>query len=122
MSSDPSIDEDTAEDIQEDIEQADDDVTRTQRWWAYIQLAALFGGVIAVGVAAVAVGIITPDITLTATVNVGWIVEWAVIGFIAAFLIYVFALIAIALPGSILSLLGGLAYGAAKAGGFIEEE
>lgn len=119
---DPSIDEDTAEDIQQDIDQADEDVTRTQRWWAYAQLAALFGGVILAGVAAVAFGIVDPSITVSATVDIGWVVEYAIIGFIGAFLLYVFALILIALPGSILSLLGGLAFGVAQAGGYIDDE
>jgi uncharacterized membrane protein YdjX (TVP38/TMEM64 family) len=119
---DPSIDEDTAEDIQQDLDQADEDVTRTQRWWAYAQLAALFGGVILAGVAAIAFGIVDPSITVSASVNIGWIVEYAIVGFVAAFLLYVFALILIALPGSILSLLGGLAFGVAQAGGYIEDE
>jgi len=119
---DPSIDEDTAEDIQQDIDQADEDVTTEQRWWAYAQLAALFGGVILAGVAAVAFGVVDPSITVSATVDIGWVVEYAIIGFIGAFLLYVFALILIALPGSILSLLGGLAFGVASAGGYIEDE
>jgi len=118
----PSIDEDTAEDIQQDLDQADEDVTRTQRWWAYAQLAALFGGVILAGVASVAFGIVDPSITVSASVNIGWVVEYAIIGFVGAFLLYVFALILIALPGSILSLLGGLAFGVAQAGGYIEDE
>jgi uncharacterized membrane protein YdjX (TVP38/TMEM64 family) len=119
---DPTIDEDTAEDIQQDIDDADEDVTRTQRWWAYAQLAALFGGVILAGVAAVAFGIVDPSITVSATVDIGWVVEYAIIGFVGAFLLYVFALILIALPGSILSLLGGLAFGVASAGGYIDDE
>jgi len=119
---DPSIDEDTAEDIQQDIDDADEDVTRTQRWWAYAQLAALFGGVLLAGVAAVAFGIVDPSITVSASVNIGWVVEYAIIGFVGAFLLYVFALILIALPGSILSLLGGLAFGVAQAGGYIDDE
>jgi len=120
-SDDPTIDEDTAEDIQQDLDQADEDVTRTQRWWAYAQLAALFGGVILAGVAAVAFGIVDPSVTVSASVNIGWVVEYAVVGFVGAFLLYVFALILIALPGSILSLLGGLAFGAAQAGGYIDD-
>jgi len=119
---DPSIDEDTAEDIQQDIDQADEDVTTEQRWWAYAQLAALFGGVILAGVAAVAFGIVDPSISVSASVNIGWVVEYAIIGFVGAFLLYVFALILIALPGSILSLLGGLAFGVAQAGGYIDDE
>jgi len=119
---DPSIGEDTAEDIQQEIDDADEDVTRTQRWWAYIQLAALFGGVLLAGVAAVAFGIVDPSISVSASVNIGWVVEYAIIGFVGAFLLYVFALILIALPGSILSLLGGLAFGVAQAGGYIDDE
>jgi uncharacterized membrane protein YdjX (TVP38/TMEM64 family) len=122
MSSDPSIDEDTAEDIQQDVEQADEDVTRLQRWSAGIQLAILFGATGLAFAGAVYFGYINPDITVTATVNAGWIIEYAIIGFVAAFLLYVFTLIIIWLPGSVLSLLGGLAFGAAKAGGYIDED
>jgi len=121
MSSNPSLDEESAEDIQQDLDQADEDVTRTQRWWAYIQLAALFGGVIVAGALSVAFGIVSPDITVTASVNISWAVEYLIIGFAGAFLLYVFALILIALPGSILSLLGGIAYGLAEAGGYIDD-
>lgn len=116
MSSDQSID-----DIEEDIEQADDDVTRTQRWWAYAQLALLFGGTLAGVVAAVAFGFVDPQISVQATINIGTYIEYLFVGFAALFLLYVLALVLIALPGSILSLLGGLAFGIAKAGGYLDD-
>lgn len=121
MSDNPSIDEGAADEIQQDIEQPDEDVTRTQRWGAGIQLAILFGSIGLALAGAVYFGYIQPDITVTATVDAGWILEYLVAGVVAAFLLYVFTLIVIWLPGSILSLLGGLAYGAAKAGGFIDD-
>ena len=117
-----SIDEETAQDIRDDFKTSDEDVSRWQRIGAGVQLAILFSGVgIALG-ASVYFGYIDPQITVLATVNAGWVFEYFIIGFIAAFLLYVFALIVMVLPGSVLGLLGGLAYGAAVAAGLVDNE
>jgi hypothetical protein len=114
-----SIDEETAQDIRDDFETSDEDVSRWQRIGAGVQLAILFSGVgIALG-ASVYFGYIDPKITVLATVNAGWVFEYFIIGFTAAFLLYVFTLIVMVLPGSVLKLLGGLAYGAAVAAGLV---
>jgi len=118
---DGQLDEDTAESVQEDLAESDEDVTRSQRWAAGLQLAVLFGGIGAAAAAAVATGIIDPQITLTATVDVGQAVELLVFGFVALFLLYVLTLIIIWLPGSVLGALGGVAFGLAKSAGYVEE-
>lgn len=115
------VDEDTAKDVQESLEESDEDVTRSQRWAAGIQLALLFGGIGAAGAAAVATGIVDPQISLQATVDVGQPVELLVYGFVALFLLYVLTLIIIWLPGSVLGALGGVAFGLAKSAGYIDD-
>ena len=121
MTNDPSINEDTAENIREDVEQADDDVTTRMRWTAGAKLAVLFGSMAGALALAVQLGYIQPAVTVEATLDIGWVVEYLVAGLAGLFLLYVATLIVIWLPGSVLSLLGGLAYGAAQAAGYIED-
>lgn len=116
------VDEETAEDVQQSLEESDEDVTRSQRWAAGIQLTLLFGGIGAAGAAAVATGIVDPQVTLQATVDVGQAVELLVYGFVALFLLYVLTLIIIWLPGSVLGALGGVAFGLAKSAGYIDDD
>lgn len=115
------IDEDTAKDIQEDLEQADEDVTRGMRLTAGIQLFLFFAGIIGAIALAVTTGIISPSFVVNATVNIGWIVEYVVIAVAAVFVIYLFTLLLILMPGSIMKLFGGLAYGIAVAAGLVDE-
>ena len=122
MSNDPSIDRDTAEDIRDDIEAADDDVSTRMRWTAGAKLALLFGGIGTAVVVAIWTGIIDPSVSVEATVDASGPATLLVYGVVVAFLIYVGSLIVIWLPGSVLSLLGGLALGAAHAAGYIDEE
>jgi hypothetical protein len=117
---DPSVDEDTAEDIQEDLAESDEDVSTAMRLSAGVQLVVLFVAIAGALAIAVHAGFITPSIVVSATVNIGWIVEYLIIAITAAFIIYVFALLIIVLPGSVLNFLGGLAYGAAVAAGLVD--
>jgi uncharacterized membrane protein YjjP (DUF1212 family) len=119
---DSKVDEETAEDIQEDLAESDEDVSRVMRLSAGVQLVVLFVAIAAALVLAVLSGLITPSIAISATVNIGWVVEYLIIALAAAFIIYVFALLIIVLPGSVLDFLGGLAYGAAVAAGLVETE
>jgi len=116
------IDEETAQGIREDFETSDEDVSRWQRIGAGVQLAILFSGVGIALAASVYWGYIDPQITVLATANVGWVFEYLIIGFAAAFLLYVFTLIVMVLPGSVLGLLGGLAYGAAVSAGLVNDD
>lgn len=116
------IDEDEAKDIQQDIAESDEDVSTLMRLSAGAQLVGLFV-FIAIGILfAVLAGIIAPSIVITATINVGWVIEYIIIALAAAFVLYVFALVIIVLPGSVLNLLGGLAYGAAVAAGLVDSD
>lgn len=119
---DKTLDDEDAQEIQEDLAASDEDVSFWQRLSAGAQLALLFtalgGGI----VAGVITGIIDPYIEIIATINIGWIIEYLVGGIAALFLLYVFSLILIWLPGSIISGLAGLAYGIAKQQGLISDE
>lgn len=119
---DQKVDEDTAKDIQEDLEESDEDVTTAMRLSAGVQLVALFIAIGAALILAVTTGIITPSIAIAATINIGWVIEYLIIAIVAAFILYVFALLIIVLPGSVLNFLAGLAYGAAVAAGLIDTE
>jgi branched-subunit amino acid transport protein len=116
------IDEDTAKEIQEDIEEADEDVTREMRLTAGIQLFLFFAGIIGAIALAVTTGIISPSLVVNATINIGWIVEYLVIAVVAIFIIYLTTLLLIVMPGSIMNFFAGLAYGAAVAAGFVDED
>ncbi|AFH21985.1 hypothetical protein OSG_eHP14_00025 [environmental Halophage eHP-14] len=120
--SESQIDQDTAEDIQTEAEQADEDVTKEQRWWAYLQLAVIFG-IIAGGIAlAIYLDVIALSLTLSADASVGWVLEYLVAGIVAAFLLYIAMLILIAAPGSIISLGASVAYGIAESQGLIDDD
>jgi len=59
--------------------------------YSYAYLSALFA-VIAGGLAAsVYFGYLTPDVTVTATLSVGWVLEYAVAGMVALFFLWTFA-------------------------------
>lgn len=117
----PDIEEDDAKEIKEDFESADEGISTKMRLTAGAQLVILFVAVVAGIALSISTGLITPSIVITATVNIGWIVEYLVIAVSGAFVLYVFTLLVIVMPGSILNLLGGLAYGAAVAAGLVEE-
>jgi len=116
-----SIDDGTAEDIQAEAEEADEDVTTRQRWWAYVQLATLFTIIAGTLAAAVWFDIIALSLTLSADASIGWVLEYLVAGIVAAFLIYVAMLLLIAAPGSIISLGASVAYGIAESQGLIND-
>lgn len=116
------VDEDIAKEVQEDIAESDEDVTGLMRLGAGAQLAFLFISIIGALVAGVYFGYINPDVTLVASINIGWVLEYLIIGISAAVVIYIFALVLIVLPGSVLNALAGIAYGIASAGGYIDDE
>jgi len=117
-----SIDEETAEDIQDAADQADADVTDRQRWWAFAQLAAIFAIVaLAIGLA-IWLDVVALSLSVSAAVSIGWILEYLVLGFVAAFLIYLAMLLLIAAPGSLISLGASVAYGIAESQGLVEDE
>ena len=122
QSDDVSIEEDTAEAVQEDIAESDEDVTGLMRLGAGAQLAFLFLSIVGTLIGGVYFGYINPDLTLVASVNVGWVLEYLIVGISAAIVIYIFALVLIVLPGSVLNAIAGMAYGIASAGGYIDDD
>jgi len=81
---------------EESIEEAAQDVDDPEgsKTYSYGYLTALFLGLIALGVASVSFGYVTPDITINATLNAGWIVEYFAAGLAALFILFTFAQIA----------------------------
>ena len=94
---------DAVDDAGEHMEQADEDVTRGQRWYAKAYLTALFAVIIAGLTAAVYFGIVQPEFIITAEASIGWVLEYLVMGVVALFLLWTAAMILIALPGSFVS-------------------
>jgi len=121
MSSDDLLEAAASDSDSEDFDQAADDiedadVSQAQRFTATGYLIALFlilGAAIAV---AVHFGYIDPDITVTATVSVGWILEYLVAGLVAAFLLFTGAMVLVAIPVSISAAIIRFAGGIAESG------
>jgi len=89
---DAAADDDTADDIQDDVEGIDD--PGGSKTYSYAYLSALFA-VIVVGLAAsIYAGLVTPDVEVTATLSIGWILEYTVAGLVALFFLWTFAQVA----------------------------
>ena len=110
----------TAIEAADGLEDADEDITTNQRWYAKAYLTALFGGAVVLlvgGTAALyAVGALSLDVDVALSVDVGWVVEYIVAGLAAAFLLWTFAMILVALPGSFVAAVVRFAAGVAEAG------
>lgn len=87
----------------QNLEDADDDVTRTQRWFAKGYLTVLFALLISAIGLSVYLGIVSPSITVEAHANIGWIIEYLALFLVVAFIVFTTAMILIALPGSIMA-------------------
>lgn len=97
---------DAADDAAADLERAaDTETSRSLRWYAGVYLSVLFGGsLLALGVAVYA-GIIVPEITVTATISIGWLIEYVLIAVAGLFVLFTASMILVILPGGII---GGL--------------
>jgi hypothetical protein len=94
------LDQDDVDQAAEALEDANEDVTPAMRWSGFVWLVAVFGTLaVAIG-AAVYFDYVTVDLAVSATVNIGWVVEYLVAGLVAVFLIMTFAALLIWLPGS----------------------
>jgi hypothetical protein len=94
---------DKADEAGEQLEEATEDVTRGTRWYARTYLTVLFALVVAGVVGSVAFGYLDPHLTITATVDVGWLLEYLAMGVAAVFIVWTVAMVLIALPGLFLS-------------------
>lgn len=79
----------TVEDAAQEVEDPEGSKT-----YSYGYLTSLFLGLVGLGVVSVYFGYVTPDITVNATLNAGWIVEYFAAGLGALFLLWTFAQIA----------------------------
>lgn len=115
----------TDEDVQEQIDEvgeAGEDVSTWRIGLANGYLLTLFLVLAGALVASVYFDIIEPSVTITATVDVGWLLEYLIAGLVGSFLIFTFAMLLVALPGSLISAVGSLAYGIASSQGYINED
>lgn len=64
------------------------------RRFAYAFLTALFVTPVAAGGGLIYYGYLTPSITVEASVQIGWIIEYAIAAFVAAFLVFTLAQLA----------------------------
>lgn len=73
------------------------------RFYAKLYLTVLFGGALLSLVVAVWTGIIDPSLSVSASVQIGWLVEYVLIGFAALFFVWTASMLLIALPGAFVS-------------------
>lgn len=114
---DDAVDRVESEDLDQaadDIEDAD--VSTAQRFTATGYLVGLFATIGVGFVAAVYFDYIDPYIELTATVSVGWVLEYLVAGIVAVFLVFTGAMVLVAIPVSITSAIVRFAAGIAESG------
>lgn len=110
-------------DVDEGLEQLGDasDVGGWTRKSAFIYLIGLLSAAFIALAASVYFGYIQPEITLTATVDVGWVIEYTAVGLAASFVLFSFGMVLVALPGSMVTAIGSLAYGVASQQGYIND-
>lgn len=118
---DVSVDEETADEMQQAVAESDQDVSTEIRIAAGAQLLILFGLALASIGLSVWTGIIQPNVVVKATVNIGWLIEIVIGVFGLAFILYVMGLVFTALPGSVMEALAALGYGVAKSAGMIDD-
>lgn len=99
----PDTQIDQVDEAGEQLEDATEDVTHGTRWYARTYLTVLFGLLVAGVVASVHFGLLTPNLTVTATVDVGYLLEYLAVGVVAIFLLWTAAMVLVALPGEFLS-------------------
>lgn len=98
-----TMSEETTEEIQESLKQSDKDIGMVSRTFATAYIMALLTLLSGGFIASIYYGYITPDITLTATVDVGWVIEYLVMGIVALILIWSASMVLVALPGSFIA-------------------
>lgn len=98
-----TMSEETTEEIQESLKQSDKDIGMASRTFATAYIMALLTLLSGGFIASIYYGYITPDITLTATVDVGWVIEYLVMGIVALILIWSASMVLVALPGSFIA-------------------
>ena len=99
----------SVDDAADDLAAADEDVTASQRRYAYAYLTGLFALVVLAIAASIHFGLVTVDLRVTAAVNAGRVIEallWVVVGL---FGLFTTAQVIIALPGSVLAALARIA-------------
>jgi hypothetical protein len=119
---DNTIDEETATEVTDDLEEASEDIAWYQRLGAASLLVALYTSIAVILLAGVKFDYITPDIVINVVVNAGWVVEIVLAALGIAFVVFLFGMTLAALPASLTGALGSIGYAAAKSQGYIDDE
>jgi hypothetical protein len=116
------IDEETAENVQEELSEAGSDVSKRQRMLAGIQLAVLFFTFITVILLAFRFNYVETILTLRAEANLGWVVEWSFFFGFIAFWLWVAGLFLKWMESSVINGIGAVAFGIADYVGAIDDQ
>jgi len=83
---------DQSEDLEEQVDGIED--PGGSKTYSYAYLTALFAVIVAGLAASVYFGLVTPDVEVTATLQIGWILDYAVAGIVGIFFFWTFAQVA----------------------------
>jgi hypothetical protein len=89
---------DKVDEAGEAIEDAQEDVGRGMQWYARAYTTVLFSILIIGLVATVHFGIVSPSVTVSATLELGWLLEYVAIFIAALFTFFTASMALIALP------------------------
>jgi hypothetical protein len=115
-----SMDKEDAEQVAEDMANVDPSSEKQNQAFGVL-FGSILLGIVGV-VAAVWLGFVQPDVTVTATISVGWIIEYFVAGFVGLVLAFLIASFLIWLPGNFRSALVRAAAGMAENSEYVTEE
>ena len=116
-----STDGEPIDEAAEGLEASDEDVTSETRSRAFRVLVSFYSLALAGLVAAVQLGYISPTITVTATVDAGWVIEYLLAGLAGLLFVFLAASLLIWLPGSFMAGVVRAAYGIAVEGGYVDQ-
>ena len=105
----------------EGLEASDEDITSDTRSRAFWVLVSFYGLALTGLVAAVGFGYLSPSITVTATVDAGWVIEYLLAGLAGLLFVFLAASLLIWLPGSFMAGVVRAAYGIAVEGGYVDQ-
>lgn len=83
---------DQSDDLEEQVDDVED--PGGSKTYSYGYLTALFALIVGGLIASIYFGLVTPDVEVTATLQIGWILEYTVAGIVVLFFFWTFAQVA----------------------------
>jgi hypothetical protein len=83
---------DQSDDLEEQVDDVED--PGGSKTYSYAYLTALFALIVGGLIASIYFGLVTPDVEVTATLQIGWILEYTVAGIVVLFFFWTFAQVA----------------------------